>query len=83
MEKEKEQTNDTEEVVIIPKGELKKIIEAVNKNQRKLIMKIEKKYGVDLSYRSDAELHTVLRKKGVPSLSKLLRMTKSEKLLEG
>lgn len=40
-----------------------------------LVRTIEKKYGVDLGYRSDAQLHTVLRKEGVPSLSKLLKMT--------
>ena len=40
-----------------------------------LVKTIEKKYGVDLGYRSDAQLHTVLRKEGVPSLSKLLKMT--------
>lgn len=38
-----------------------------------LVKTIEKKYGVDLGYRSDAELHTVLKKEGVPSLSKLLK----------
>ena len=39
-----------------------------------LVKTIEKKYGVDLGYRSDAELHTVLRREGVPSLSRLLKM---------
>ena len=39
---------------------------------------IEKKYGVDLGYRSDAQLHTVLKKEGVPSLSKLLKMTQEK-----
>jgi hypothetical protein len=38
-----------------------------------LVKTIEKKYGVDLGYRSDAQLHTVLKKEGVPSLSKLLK----------
>ena len=52
----------------------------MNKNINKqrsdtLVRTIEKKYGVDLGYRSDAQLHTVLRKEGVPSLSKLLKMT--------
>jgi hypothetical protein len=41
-----------------------------------LVKTIEKKYGVDLGYRSDAQLHTVLKKEGLPSLSKLLKMTK-------
>ncbi|MBU1104560.1 hypothetical protein KJ664_01515 [Patescibacteria group bacterium] len=40
-----------------------------------LVKTIEKKYGVDLGYRSDAQLHTVLKESGVPSLSKLLKMT--------
>lgn len=40
-----------------------------------LVKTIEKKYGVDLGYRSDMELHTALKKAGVPSLSKLLKMT--------
>jgi len=39
-----------------------------------LVKTIEKKYGVDLGYRSDAQLHTVLKKEGLPSLSKLLKM---------
>jgi len=44
-----------------------------------LVKTIEKKYGVDLGYRSDAQLHTVLKKSGVPSLSKLLKMTVPKK----
>lgn len=43
-----------------------------------LVKTIEKKYGVDLGYRSDAKLHTVLRKEGLPSLSKLLKMTQKK-----
>jgi len=42
-----------------------------------LVRTIEKKYGVDLGVRSDTKLHTVLKKSGAPSLSKLLKMTKS------
>mgnify|MGYP003441341471 CR=1 FL=1 len=41
-----------------------------------LVKTIEKKYGVDLKYRSDAQLHTVLKKEGLPSLSKLLKMAR-------
>ena len=41
-----------------------------------LVKTIERKYNVDLGYRSDARLDTVLKKSGVPSLSKLLKMTK-------
>ncbi len=41
-----------------------------------LVKTIEKKYGVDLNYRSDAKLHTVLKDSGAPSLSKLLKMTR-------
>jgi len=44
-----------------------------------LVKTIEKKYGVDLGYRSDAKLHTVLKKEGLPSLSKLLKMTRTKK----
>lgn len=43
-----------------------------------LVKTIEKKYGVDLGYRSDAQLHTVLEKSGVPSLSKLLKLTRTK-----
>ncbi len=39
-----------------------------------LVRTIEKKYGVDLKYRSDQELHTELKKEGVPSLSRLLKL---------
>jgi len=44
-----------------------------------LVKTIEKKYGVDLGYRSDAKLHTVLKESKVPSLSKLLKMTQRNK----
>ena len=40
-----------------------------------LVKTIEKKYGVDLGYRSDAQLHSVLKSEGLPSLSTLLKMT--------
>ncbi|MEI6296400.1 MAG: hypothetical protein WCO84_01980 [bacterium] len=43
-----------------------------------LVKTIEKKYGVDLGYRSDTQLHTVLKKEGLPSLSKLLKMTQKK-----
>lgn len=43
-----------------------------------LVKTIEKKYGVDLGHRSDAQLHTVLKKEGLPSLSKLLKMTQKK-----
>lgn len=39
-----------------------------------LVKTIEKKYGVSLKYRSDAELHSELKKDGLPSLSKLLKI---------
>ena len=45
-----------------------------------LVKTIEKKYGVDLGYRSDAQLHTVLKKEGLPSLSKLLKMTQRKSI---
>lgn len=40
-----------------------------------LVKTIEKKYGVNFGYQSDAQLHTALRKDGMHSLSKLLKMT--------
>jgi len=43
-----------------------------------LVKTIEKKYGVDLNYRSDAQLHTVLKKEGLPSLSRLLKMAQKK-----
>ena len=44
-----------------------------------LVKTIEQKYGVDLGYRSDTKLHTVLKESGAPSLSRLLKMTKGSK----
>lgn len=44
-----------------------------------LVKTIEKKYGVDLKYRSDAHLYTVLKQEGLPSLSKLLKMVQTTK----
>ena len=43
-----------------------------------LVKTIEKKYGVDLKYRSDAQLHAALKKEGLPSLSKLLKIVHKE-----
>jgi hypothetical protein len=43
-----------------------------------LVRTIEKKYGVDLGCRSDAKLNVILKNSGVPSLSKLLKMTKKK-----
>jgi len=43
-----------------------------------LVKTIEGKYGIDLGYRSDTQLHTVLKKEGLPSLSKLLKMTQKK-----
>ena len=47
------------------------------KRKDTLVKTIEKKYGVDLGYRSDAQLGTVLKETGVPSLYKLLKMTRA------
>lgn len=44
-----------------------------------LVRTIEKQYKVDLGYRSDTKLSTVLRKEGASSLSKLIKMTESSK----
>lgn len=42
-----------------------------------LVKTIEKQYKIDLGYRSDAKLSTVLKKEGASSLSKLIKMTES------
>jgi hypothetical protein len=44
-----------------------------------LVKTIEKKYNVDLGYRSDAKLSTVLKSAGSPSLSKLIQMIDATK----
>lgn len=44
-----------------------------------LVKTIEKQYKVDLGYRADAKLSTVLKKEGATSLSKLLKMAESTK----
>jgi hypothetical protein len=46
------------------------------KDSNTLVKSIEKKYGVALRHRTDSELHASLKKDGLPSLSKLLKMTK-------
>ncbi len=44
-----------------------------------LVRTIEKKYKVDLGYRSDAKLSTVLKQTGADSLSKLIKMADNTK----
>lgn len=44
-----------------------------------LVKTIEQQYKLDLGYRSDAKLSTVLKKEGAPSLSKLIKMTEKKK----
>lgn len=44
-----------------------------------LVRTIEKKYKVDLGYRSDAKLSTVLKETGASSLSKLIKMADATK----
>ena len=44
-----------------------------------LVKTIEKKYKVDLDYRSDAKLATVLKDTGAESLSKLIKMVDATK----
>lgn len=39
-----------------------------------LVKTIESKYNIDLGYRSDAKLSTVLKNTGAPSLSKLIKL---------
>lgn len=41
-----------------------------------LVKIMESKYGVDLGYRSDARLLASLKETGVPSMGKLLDMTR-------
>jgi hypothetical protein len=44
-----------------------------------LVGTIEKQYNVNLGYRSDKKLSTVLKETGASSLSKLLKMADSSK----
>lgn len=44
-----------------------------------LVKTIERKYGLDLGYRDDAKLSTVLKETGASSLSKLVRMANATK----
>ena len=53
---------------------------AVKKKNSTLVKTIEKKYGVSLRVNSDAELHADLKKRGLPSLSKLLKITEKKVL---
>lgn len=56
-------------------GNIKNMVKNTHQKRRDTLVKtIEKKYGVDLRYRSDAELHSALKKDGLPSLSKLLKI---------
>lgn len=48
------------------------------KRKDTLVKTIEKKYGVDLGYSSDSQLHTSLKQSGVPSLSKLLKLVRKQ-----
>jgi hypothetical protein len=49
-----------------------------NKKDNVLIKTVEKQYGVSLGYITDKELYKSLNKKGLPSLSKLLKLTVQE-----
>lgn len=40
-----------------------------------LVKTIERQYKINLGYRSDTKLSTVLKKEGASSLSKLIKMT--------
>lgn len=46
------------------------------KHKDTLIRNVERRYGVDLGYTSDAELHKSLRDRGLPTLSRLLKKTR-------
>jgi hypothetical protein len=41
-----------------------------------LVKNIEKQYNVDLGVRSDMKLETLLKKKGLPSMSKVIKERK-------
>jgi hypothetical protein len=41
-----------------------------------LVKSIEKQYNVDLGVRSDMKLETLLKKKGLPSMSKVIKKNK-------
>ena len=45
-----------------------------NKKNDAIVRSVEKKYGVCLRYKSDKEMHQTLKKEGMPSLSKLLKL---------
>lgn len=47
------------------------------KQNNTLVKTIEKKYGIALRYKSDLELHNALKNEGLPSLSKLLKLTRA------
>ncbi|MEN9604402.1 MAG: hypothetical protein RJB39_87 [Candidatus Parcubacteria bacterium] len=54
-------------------------ISAAKKQSKDTLIKtIHKKYGVTLDYTSDATLYKSLKNKGLPSLSKLLQLGKTE-----
>lgn len=44
-----------------------------------LVKTIERQYKVDLGYRSDAKLSTVLKKEGASSMSQLIKLTGKKK----
>ncbi len=48
-----------------------------------LVGTIERTYKVDLGYRSDAKLETVLKDMGAPSLSKLVKMVRATRERQG
>jgi len=45
---------------------------------RKRLSQIEKKFGIDLGVPSDSKMYANLRKIGLPSLAKLLKMVKNK-----
>jgi hypothetical protein len=45
------------------------------KNTTVIIKAIEKKFGLNLGYKNDIEMHAELVNRGLPSLSKLLKIT--------
>ena len=53
---------------------MKKIV--VKKSPDVLVKSLEKRNGLSLRYKNDADMHATLKREGVPSLSKLLTLVR-------
>lgn len=52
---------------------------ATKKSKDTTVRNIENYYGVVLKYASDAEMHTSLKERGLPTLSRLIKKTRFAK----